>query len=757
MNLIKYKDIEKSLIKALYEDRENYTIIALTGYIGTGCSTLASLMEQDFKDWDNIRKPIPFEISAPSTCNNEELFCSKDLDNKNNHKIIASTIFARKYKVCYDFVKSHYKPFFRIKYSSVLLFLVLEFIIRTKISGNKNLKNEEKEKIILNDLNIVLRNLYKPGKEDDKDDKDFIKKELLEQTQNLEYFKFKDWNNLINTIANVGYLFDNHHSKVTVVNNIGKLFFDKNNPFKIFSEELINYLYKYNPYLTAFFFHRLGYVVRATGNPLKTSEFVYDSKNLFSGDYLYIVVATINQIIKDIKKINEKKSKIDKTFIPTRIVIDKIRNSLEAKYLKERYSAFYFIGIHSAGDIKSLIRKRIYKLYDKEEEIKDSKEFIEWQIDKLLKLDSEERKGKDFEKGKFYAPNTSQCLADAEIHMSNEEEFGGNKPFFFSMSEQWLKYAALIQHPGLITPSSEERCMVVAYTAKFNSGCLSRQVGAVITNQAHTIRSIGWNDVPYGQIPCSLREFNQLMDLDGYPLKIVKYIYSDYESKEYKKLPDNLSFIDHVKLKYKNLHKFVLPYNKNILSNLYEGNLMKGIPDAYCFKTLQNEFEGEKNQVHTRSLHAEENAILQMAKYGGEALQNGIIYVTASPCELCCKKLYQIGVRKIVYIDEYPGISRENIIANGFHRPKLKQFQGAYGTSYFKLYQPLISLKDELAIRRTYDNIPTMKKLKYSDFKNKLSEIFNDQNDFSILKDEEKENLTKELETIIEKLKVRKE
>ena len=754
MNWIKYKDIEKSLIKALYEDRENYTIIALTGYIGTGCSTLASLMEQDFKDWDNLRKPIPFEISAPSTCNNEDLFSSEGLDNKNNHRIIASTIFARKYKVCYDFVKNHYKPFFRIKYSSVLIFLALEYIIRSVISSAKNLNIEDKEKNVKDQLKILLTHLYKPGKDDNID---LIEDNTLKKTPSLDNFKFKDWIGLINTVDSVGYHYDKQHSKVTVKNNIGKLFFDKNNTFKIFSEEFINYLYQYNPYLTAFFFHRLGYVLRATGNPLEHSEFVHCSKGLFFGEYLYVVVATINQIIKDIKKINELKSKKDGKFIPTRIVIDKIRNSLEAKYLKERYSAFYFIGIHSAGDIKSLIRKRIYKLYDKEEEIKDSEKFIEWQIDKLLKLDSEERKGKDFEKGKFYAPNTSQCLADAEIHMSNEEEFGGNKPFFFSMSEQWLKYAALIQHPGLITPSSEERCMVVAYTAKFNSGCLSRQVGAVITNQAHTIRSIGWNDVPYGQIPCSLREFNQLMDLDGYPLKIVKYIYSDYETKEHKKLPDNLSFIDHVKLKYKNLHKFVLPCNKNILSNLYEGDLMKGIPDAYCFKTLQNEFEGEKNQVHTRSLHAEENAILQMAKYGGEALQNGIIYVTASPCELCCKKLYQIGVRKIVYIDEYPGISRENIIANGFHRPKLKQFQGAYGTSYFKLYQPLISLKDELAIRRTYDNIPTMKKLKYSDFKNKLSEIFNDQNDFSILKDEEKENLTKELETIIEKLKVRKE
>lgn len=126
---------------------------------------------------------------------------------------------------------------------------------------------------------------------------------------------------------------------------------------------------------------------------------------------------------------------------------------------------------------------------------------------------------------------------------------------------------------------------------------------------------------------------------------------------------------------------------------------LHGLPMSYCFKTLQNRYEGEKNQVYTRSLHAEENAMMQMVKYGGEGLINGIIYVTASPCELCSKKLYQIGVRKIVYIDPYPGISRQHIIKIGFKRPALKQYAGAYGSTFYKLYQPFISYKDEIEIR----------------------------------------------------------
>lgn len=82
----------------------------------------------------------------------------------------------------------------------------------------------------------------------------------------------------------------------------------------------------------------------------------------------------------------------------------------------------------------------------------------------------------------------------------------------------------------------------------------------------------------------------------------------------------------------------------------------------YCFKTAYNAFSGEKNQVHTRSLHAEENAMMQISKSGGQGLRDGFLFTTASPCELCAKKAYQLGVRTIYYIDPYPGISRNHIL-----------------------------------------------------------------------------------------------
>lgn len=42
--------------------------------------------------------------------------------------------------------------------------------------------------------------------------------------------------------------------------------------------------------------------------------------------------------------------------------------------------------------------------------------------------------GKDFKRGNLFMSNLIQCVADAEIHISNEEENGGQN-FFFTLWE----------------------------------------------------------------------------------------------------------------------------------------------------------------------------------------------------------------------------------------------------------------------------------------------------------------------------------
>src|SRR5690606_23163391 len=104
--------------------------------------------------------------------------------------------------------------------------------------------------------------------------------------------------------------------------------------------------------------------------------------------------------------------------------------------------------------------------------------------------------------------------------------------------------------------------------------------------------------------------------------------------------------------------------------------------DAYCFKSEYNALKNDKNQVHTRSLHAEENAFLQVSKYGISSIEGGFLFTTASPCELCAKKAYQLGIKKIYYIDPYPGIAINHVLRGGLKNPELILFSGAIGGAF---------------------------------------------------------------------------
>lgn len=53
-----------------------------------------------------------------------------------------------------------------------------------------------------------------------------------------------------------------------------------------------------------------------------------------------------------------------------------------------------------------------------------------------------------------------------------------------------------------------------------------------------------------------------------------------------------------------------------------------------------------------RTIHAEQNAIVQAALYG-VSTQGSICYVTSAPCVHCAKILISAGVTRIVYREDY--------------------------------------------------------------------------------------------------------
>jgi deoxycytidylate deaminase len=435
-----------------------------------------------------------------------------------------------------------------------------------------------------------------------------------------------------------------------------------------------------NYYLKTLFFHKVGCRVRSTGSPEENVGNL-STQNVFN------ISKLINRLIKAYKNFEVGNDRCQ-------IVINSLKNSLEIMYFKERYSAFYMMAVHNEKDKSEIFNDIVKDSVYKSETVK-----------KLTQLDQAEYKTQDFKKGLFSSPDIENCIQKSDIHiiyeMPDSAESLQKLPLLFTtLHEQLLKYLSLIQQPGIITPSNIERCMQIAFNSKLNSGCVSRQVGAIVTNEGFSVKAIGWNDTPKKTIPCILRNVEEV--INGSSLDCDDHTYSDFE------LP---SSNNRYKVNENHFDKYGRTSNEQYVNKNFSENVKTIYPTdkldilkkegkscSYCFKTLHNYFVGEENQVHTRSLHAEENAMLQISKFGGQGLKNGYLFVTASPCELCSKKSYQLGITKIYYIDRYPGIAKEHIIGVGFDAPKLIQFNGIVGRSFNKLYEPFLSYKDELNI-----------------------------------------------------------
>lgn len=203
-----------------------------------------------------------------------------------------------------------------------------------------------------------------------------------------------------------------------------------------------------------------------------------------------------------------------------------------------------------------------------------------------------------------------------------------------------MKLISLVKNPGCIPPDRDERNMQLAMSARQNSGCLSRHVGAVVVNKDGLVLGVGWNDPPLGQVPCSLRTRKELITA------LNPEAFSEYERSS--------TFLEHIR-----------------------ANNCSDRP--YCFKDEYGQLTGKNHAEFTRALHAEENALLQATRHGIEALIGATLFTTDSPCTLCAKKAYQLGVKRIVYIEEYPSIAMDQTLLIGNKQIKLAQFEGITG------------------------------------------------------------------------------
>jgi dCMP deaminase len=98
----------------------------------------------------------------------------------------------------------------------------------------------------------------------------------------------------------------------------------------------------------------------------------------------------------------------------------------------------------------------------------------------------------------------------------------------------------------------------------------------------------------------------------------------------------------------------IIVKDKRILASGYNGAPAgcKHCEEIGCLREKLNVPSGERHEL-CRASHAEQNAIVQAAKHG-ISIDGGTIYVTTRPCIICSKLIINAGIKRVVYIGDYP-------------------------------------------------------------------------------------------------------
>ena len=255
---------------------------------------------------------------------------------------------------------------------------------------------------------------------------------------------------------------------------------------------------------------------------------------------------------------------------------------------------------------------------------------------KAFEADDENDKGED---NVPYGQRVSACFSEADIVFTNDKNFTTewNAEFKSFVDAKVDTYASLVdQRLTSKQPYPHETLMATAYALSQRSSCLKRKVGAVIVDKSGDIISSGYNEVPRPERPC--------------------------------------------KDEYNGCHR-------DWLCDDFFGSLKNSIPEVNGKEQELRKLFRKKFKLldYCRALHAEENAIINLARNGRSVpLDECALYTTTHPCRLCANKIVNVGIKKIVYLEPYPDPQAQIILAHNGVDPVF--FEGITFKAYFRIY-----------------------------------------------------------------------
>jgi deoxycytidylate deaminase len=244
-------------------------------------------------------------------------------------------------------------------------------------------------------------------------------------------------------------------------------------------------------------------------------------------------------------------------------------------------------------------------------------------------------------------------------------------------------------------PTDDERRMHLAFSESIASGCLSRQVGAALFNNAGDVIGLGHNDVPKpgGGVYC------------------VEDGANDYRC----------SVIGNAGCRNETVKKDRFGALTQRVVELVEAKVAERWKDPSGLKLLRDEIRAavsssalRSTTEYCRAVHAEMSALLSAARSGPTSTKHSQMYVTTFPCHNCAKHLLCAGVDRVVYVEPYPKSLAADLHQDGLNidsadetslKTNLIQYQGVAPRRYhdFFIQEGARKDKDGKAITRTRD------------------------------------------------------
>jgi deoxycytidylate deaminase len=360
-------------------------------------------------------------------------------------------------------------------------------------------------------------------------------------------------------------------------------------------------------------------------------------------DYGASVLAelAVNQIRLDRESNGKQVNAGKEIFIPRRVchIIDSIKNQEELNLLRTVYREVLFVvGVFAP-------------VAAREQNLKN-KGMDTPQISALMNRDS----GEELSAGQTVSQTFPQC--DFFLRMETE-----NKAQLRSRVERFLH---LILGTKIITPTRAETAMYAAASAAGNSACLSRQVGAAVTDAETEVLATGWNDVPrpFGGLYFTDNEKDPLGERDKRCWNIGK-CHNDEE--------------------------------KEILASEIIGVLSDYIPvDKQDAARIAVKSEKKLKGIieFSRSIHAEMHAILTALKTAGSKVAGGKIFVTTYPCHSCARHIVAAGIHEVYYIEPYKKSLATKLHADAVtelesevNKVRVLPYDGVAPTKYLALFK----------------------------------------------------------------------